>query len=199
MAVRPILKYPDKRLRQKCKEFDLSDLEHEEIGGTVLICLEKILGDMEDTLEESDKGAALAAPQIGVSERIFVTNQGLTMRMGMASSQQPEDPVVMAIPPAIINPVILKKSPETDMLDEGCLSFPNFGMKVRRHRAVRVKYSTFLRIEGRWEIKHIEETYKGFWAQVFQHEIDHLDGKLFVDALPERKRIDIANYIRKQG
>jgi peptide deformylase len=192
MAVRTIIKYPDKILRQKCKPVVLEDLEDQEIGGTILICLEKLFTDMEDTLEESDLGAALAANQIGVDMRVVAMNQTTTARMGK------DDPVVMAIPPFVINPEILKKSPETDMLDEACLSFPGFGMKVRRHRAVKVKYSTMLRIDGRWEVKHVEETYKGFWAQVFQHEIDHLDGKLFVDALPERKRIEIANFIRKK-
>lgn len=185
--------YPNKILRQKCKPVVLEDLEDEQIGGTVLICLEGILRDMEDTLEESDRGAALAANQIGVDLRVFVTNQALTHEMGMETSNRPLDPVVYGIPPFIINPEILKKSPETDMLDEGCLSFPGFGMKVRRHRAVRVRYDTFLRVSGQWKVEHREETYKGFWAQVFQHEIDHLNGKLFVDSLPERKRIEIAN------
>jgi peptide deformylase len=198
MAVRPIVIYPNKILRQKCKPVVLEDLEDPEIGGTLQICLEKMFGDMEDTLEETDKGAALAANQIGIDSRVFVTNQMMTQRHGMATGTQAEDLVILAIPPVVINPEILKKSPEQDMLDEGCLSFPGFGMKVRRHRAVKVKYSTLLKVEGRWEVKHVEETYKGFWAQVFQHEIDHLDGKLFVDSLPERKRLEIVKIVGRK-
>jgi peptide deformylase len=74
-------------------------------------------------------------------------------------------------------------------------------MKVKRHRSVEATYDTLVRdsaVDGGWRWEHIVQAYEGFWAQVFQHEIDHLDGKLFVDALPERKRIEIANFIRKK-
>jgi peptide deformylase len=193
MALRKIVVYPSPILRKKT--LPVVDLQLPTVQEMVL----KFAEDMEDTLEEVERsGAALAANQVDINLQMFVTNQSLTMRDGMASGTKAEDPVIMAIPPVVINPVILKKSPETDMLDEGCLSFPGFGMKVRRHRAVQVEYDTLQKIEGKVELRHVNETYKGFWAQVFQHEIDHLNGKLFVDSLPERKRIEIANFIRKK-
>lgn len=193
MALRKIVIYPSPILRKKA--LPVVDLQLPTVQEMVL----KYAEDMEDTLEEVERsGAALAANQVDVNLQMFVTNQMLTMKQGMAGATTPEDPVIMAIPPLVINPVILKKSPETDMLDEGCLSFPGFGMKVRRHRGVKVEYDALKRIDGKVELHHIVETYTGFWAQVFQHEIDHLNGKLFVDSLPERKRLEIVKIIQRR-
>jgi peptide deformylase len=199
MAVRQILIYPDKFLRNKTHE--IRDPHLDQVRETFLPLLE----DMEDTLEECDRsGLALAANQVGINARMIVTNQYLTMKAGMECGTpgkpgyQPHDPVVMAIPPYIINPKIVKRSPEQDWLDEGCLSFPNFGMKVKRHRWVKVEYGTWLKINGKWDYQVIVETYHKLWAQMFQHEIDHLDGKLFVDALPQSKRLEIVKLIQRR-
>lgn len=189
MAIRPIITYPSPILRKKCAPQDLnSNVEGWKFA------FEKMLLDMEDTLVEVDRGAALAANQIGYLTRVFATNQALTARS--------DDPAVKEIPPFVINPTIVWRSPEQKWLDEGCLSFPGFSKAVLRHTAVRVNYETVLHIrfnghDGSWVHQHVTANYSGFWAQVFQHEIDHLDGKLFVDDLPEKKRIQIANSIRK--
>jgi peptide deformylase len=192
MAVRKIVIYPSLILRKKT--LPVVDLQLPSVQEMVL----KFAEDMEDTLEDVERnGAALAANQVDINLQMFVTNQTLTMKHGMAGSNTPEDPNIMSIPPLIINPEILKKSQETDMLDEGCLSFPGFGMKVRRHRDIVVRYDTLKKIDGRVEVEHCwGHSLSGFWAQCFQHEIDHLNGKLFVDSLPERKRLEIVKYIR---
>lgn len=189
MAIKRILKYPDPFLRKKTDVVDCSPLFSSSTGEKIRDAeiinpeLYKHLEDMEDTLEECDKkGAALAANQIGIPLRMFVTNQSMKS---------------CPVPPFVINPVILEKSQETEMLDEGCLSFPGFFMKVRRHKQIKVTYVTLTKVDGKYEAKQMEETYDGFWAQVFQHECDHLDGKLFVDALPIHKRMKIIEILKK--
>lgn len=141
---------------------------------------------MEDTLLEVDHGAALAANQIGIKLRMFAVNQLMTAKS--------DDLTVRAIPPIVINPVILEHSKEKIIDTEGCLSFPNFSMKLPRWKDVKVKYETILHWGGPQPRVHetVEATYSGFWARMFQHEIDHLDGKLFVDMLPIGKRLQIA-------
>lgn len=182
MAIRPIVIYPSAILRKKA--LPIVDLQLPAVQEMVL----KFAEDMEDTLESVERtGAALAANQVDINLQMFVTNQGLAAR----------DKV--DIPPLIINPVILKKSQEVDLLDEGCLSFPGFGMKVRRHREIEVRYDTLVKVNGKIELEHaFTHTLTGFWSQCFQHEIDHLNGKLFVDSLPERKRLEIVGIIRKR-
>lgn len=198
MAVQRILIYPDPFLRKPTEKVHTEDLEHPEIGGTTLLLFEKMLNDMEDTLEEVDRGAALAANQIGLPYRMFVTNQMLTQRTGMESKDHPWEPKITSIPPWIINPEILEKSKEHMPMTEGCLSFPGIQLKVKRHQWVKVSYETLSKARGFWERKTIIETYDKFWGQVFQHEIDHLDGKLFVDFLPTHKRLEIVKQIQRK-
>jgi len=83
---------------------------------------------------------------------------------------------------ALINPKIIKKSREKSVLEEGCLSFPNIFLTIKRAKRVEVRA---LNIEG----KEIVLKGEGIMAHIFQHEIDHLDGILFFDRLPLRKRI----------
>ncbi len=116
----------------------------------------KLVDDMVDTLEKSD-GAGLAAPQIGVSLRVAV--------LWMPD----EDPF------AIINPEIIKRIGEREV-EEGCLSLPGYQGKVKRAVSVTVKC---LDIEGR----SLKIRAKELLAQALEHEIDHLNGVLFIDHL----------------
>lgn len=197
MAVKRILIYPDPFLRKPTEKVHTEDLSDEEVGSTTLFLFEKMLNDMEDTLEEVDKGAALAANQVGLPYRMFVTNQMLVQRYGMATMQRADDPVIMAIPPWIINPEIVERSKENMQMTEGCLSFPGIQLKVKRHQWVTVKYEVLVKQNGIWDLLSKTETYKDFWGQVFQHEIDHLDGKLFVDSLPTKKRLEIVKQLQR--
>ena len=198
MAVKRILIYPDPLLRKPTERVNTEDFDHPEIGSTTLFLFEKMLHDMEDTLEEVDRGAALAANQIGLPYRMFVVNQMLTQRTGMESKDHPADMKILGIPPWIINPEIMERSKETMPMTEGCLSFPGIQLKVKRHQWVTVKYEFLTRTRGFSELKTTTETYDKFWGQVFQHEIDHLDGKLFVDWMPQHKRLEIVKQIKRR-
>lgn len=117
----------------------------------------------------NNNGVGLAAPQIGVSKRILVINY--------------EDTLL-----ACINPEIVNGSGEVSGT-EGCLSFPGLWLKVKRYETVMVRYQD---MTG----NNREETFSGFMARIFQHELDHLDGICFVKkvgpvalSLAKRKRI----------
>jgi peptide deformylase len=121
----------------------------------------RLVDDMIETMRAAP-GVGLAGPQIGVVERIFV--------------YEVEDDVG-----AIVNPTIVSRSPETQVDDEGCLSLPGLLYPVERHSSVRVEG---LDRAG----EPISKEAEGLLARVFQHEIDHLDGVLFVDRLPPELR-----------
>lgn len=107
-------------------------------------------------------GIGLAAPQVGVSKRIII--------VWLPKNRDDESyPIV-----AMINPIILEKSEETDIDEEGCLSLPGITGKVERSIAIEVEW---IDIKGRKMKKKIA----GFGARVVQHEVDHLDGILISD------------------
>jgi peptide deformylase len=112
---------------------------------------------MKASLIES-RGIGLAAPQLGVDRRVFI----------MGHYESPDDIV------PVYNPEILEASADTLMYEEGCLSFPDLYVSVRRPRVIRVRYST---PEG------IRNTIKfdGMSARIFLHEMDHLDGFVMTD------------------
>lgn len=185
---RRIIQYPNMILRQKSNNaICRKDLEN--IDTTELLYSEKVWSEATELLMNVG-GAALAAPQVGVLSRWFITNQELT---GKSSNTD----IVRAIPPVIINPCIVRTGHDKINEEEGCLSFPGITMHVTRLREIRVAYSTILHwgSSQKKEWIDIEETYVDFWARVFQHEIDHLDGKLFVDALPTWKRLQIVKKL----
>jgi peptide deformylase len=111
------------------------------------------------------EGVGLASTQIGLDERFFV---GL-----IDKSEQPK-----FLP--IFNPKIIFKSKATKTYFEGCLSIPNYYGEVIRHTSIKVEYQNETG-------KVITETLKGIPAWIFQHEVDHLDGILFVDRVLEQK------------
>ena len=125
-----------------------------------------LLDDMLETMYQGD-GLGLAAIQVGVPKRAIVIDV-----------HAPDDPPA---PLKLVNPEILWFSPERFVYEEGCLSFPEYFADVERASAVRVRY-----LDENDETQEIEaaETL----AVCLQHEVDHLDGKLFVDHLSLVKR-----------
>ncbi len=117
-----------------------------------------LIRDMAETMRDA-KGVGLAAPQVGVSQRIIV-----------AEVPQEQKGVI-----ALVNPKIVESRGSSEF-EEGCLSVPGITAKVTRAAEVLVEG---LSPEG----KKVKETYSGLLATVVQHEIDHLDGVLFVDRL----------------
>ena len=127
--------------------------------------LKTLVDDMIETMHESD-GIGLAAPQVGISKRILVTDVS---------------PVESEFgPQAFINPVILETHGDAE-LEEGCLSIPGIRENVTRPEEILLKYQT---VDG----KDRTEKYTGWMSRVLQHEIDHLDGILFIDHLGSVKQ-----------
>jgi peptide deformylase len=124
--------------------------------------IRKLVDDLIETLHEAH-GAGLAAPQIGVPLRAIVTNVEDTLRV-------------------IINPEIVEKSQEEEEADEGCLSIPGWWGPVTRKVAVTVRG---LSRTG----KPVKIKSEGLEARCFQHEVDHLNGILFIDLMEDRNKL----------
>ena len=141
--------------------------------------VQELIEDLFDTLAEAD-GVGLAAPQIGVSRRVIVVD------ISAAEAAQP--------PLALVNPVV-EAGRGTAVAEEGCLSIPEVYGEVPRHTDVDI---SALDHEGR----PFAFSAGGFFARVLQHEIDHLDGRLFIDHMPPLKRQLLRGAlkrIRKEG
>ena len=134
--------------------------------------LRALVDDMLETMYAAP-GIGLAATQVDVHERLLVADV----------STDKTDPKVL------INPEIIEKDGMT-MTEEGCLSVPGYYEEVQRAEHIRVR---FLNREGAEK----EEAFEGLLAVCVQHEIDHLDGKLFVDYLSEAKRQRIRKKLMK--
>lgn len=122
----------------------------------------RLIDDMLETMEDAN-GAGLAAPQVGVDRRIVIVRLGETRKH--AGEVVP-----------LINPIIIRRSKELEVDVEGCLSLPTVQGEVERHVEIVVRA---LNPKGR----KVELTERGFGARVIQHELDHLDGMLFIDRI----------------
>ena len=152
MTIRPILTWPDDRLRDVAEPVTQWDDE-----------LAVFVQDLFDTMYD-DEGIGLAAIQVGVRKRVIVLDCGL---------ESPE-------PIAMVNPIVEDTQGETTFA-EGCLSVPGIRAEVDRHEQLTVRYQ---------DIHGAAHTLiaSGLLAICIQHEIDHLDGKLYFDHLPEFER-----------
>ena len=138
--------------------------------------LRKLIDDMLLTMYEAP-GIGLAAPQIGISRRLIV--------MDPAKEEAPSTPLMM------VNPDILERSDELRLHEEGCLSIPDFTAEIERPAKTRVSY---IDREGRQQEMELE----GIWSTLVQHEIDHLNGVLFIDYLSRLKRDMVVRKFTKQ-
>ena len=138
--------------------------------------LEKLAEDMLSTMYDAP-GVGLAAPQVGVNRRMFVMDCV-------------KDPDLAARPMVLINPEITWASEDLTIYEEGCLSIPDQYADVERPSEVAVRW---MGLDG----KSYEEQFSGLWATCAQHEIDHLDGKLFIDYLRPLKRQMITRKMEK--
>lgn len=153
---RAILIHPDPRLKKLCDP--VADIGDD---------LRKLADDMLETMYDAP-GIGLAAPQVGVLERLIVLDC-------VKGETEAPRPLVM------FNPRVIASSDETNVYEEGCLSIPDQYADVERPREVEVEW---LDRNGTLQT----ETFGGLWATCVQHEIDHLDGKLFIDYLKPLKR-----------
>jgi len=139
--------------------------------------LRALMDDMLETMYAAP-GIGLAAIQIGVPKRVIV----------MDLAREGED----RQPRYFVNPEILWASEETAPYEEGCLSVPEFYDEVERPAKVRLRY---LNYQG----EAIEEDAEGLYAVCIQHEMDHLDGVLFIDHLSRLKREQAIKKVKKQA
>lgn len=144
-------------------------------AGAVDDALRALIDDMVETMYDAP-GVGLAAPQIGVDARIAV--------LDCAEKDAPREPLAM------VNPEIVWRSEATRPHEEGCLSIPDIYAEIERPEEVTVR---FLDREGAAQ----ERRFSGLWAVCAQHEIDHLDGKLFIDFLGSARRMLITEKMKK--
>ena len=137
--------------------------------------LAALMDDMLETMYLAP-GVGLAAPQVGVTKRIIVIDVG--------KSEEEREPLRMA------NPEIVWQSEDWSVYEEGCLSLPEYYADVERPEQVRVKYIDQTNTEREFEAE-------GLLATCIQHEIDHLEGVLFVDHLTSIKRGMILRKLQK--
>ena len=157
MSLRKIVTLPDPVLRRKAHAVTTFDKN-----------LKTLIDDMVETMREAP-GVGLAAPQIGLSERLIVVEYYEHEEDENEENEEAPKKVW-----AVLNPEIIKASEEKLMGIEGCLSIPNLVGEVERHAAVQVKG---LNRHG----KPMKIKAEGWLARIFQHEIDHLNGVLFTD------------------
>ena len=154
MAERPVLRYPDPLLKQRCRPVDDDKL------------LERVATDLVDTMRTQPRCVGLAAPQIGELVRVVVID--------VTNHPKAESCHGLLV---LTNPVIVHA--EGDELGrEGCLSIPDLTGNVRRATSVGVDATGLATIEA-----------IGFEARVLQHELDHLDGILFLDRVVSRRDV----------
>jgi len=176
LTIREILIHPDDRLRKVARpvSFPLSDE------------IKQIITDMADSMYDAP-GVGLAAPQIGVSWQIAITD---TLWRSDEVRHDPDNPGGSRDLKVWINPAVIWKSDEMATWEEGCLSVPETYGDVTRPAAVRLSWFD---MDGK---KH-EQDFVDFQAVALQHEFDHLLGKLFIDYLSPLKRNMITKKMRK--
>jgi peptide deformylase len=133
--------------------------------------IQKILEDMKIALLSQEDGVAIAAPQIGISLRIFIVSKRAHQ---LANKRKAKDSEEIAEDLVFINPKILRSSKKKKRMEEGCLSVRWLYGQVERSEKVQIKA-----YNERGEL--FERGSTGLLAQIFQHETDHLDGVLFID------------------
>lgn len=162
---RPILIHPDPRLKKVCAPVpDLSDE------------LRVLADDMLETMYDAP-GIGLAAPQVGVLERLIVLDC-------VKDEAEAPRPLIM------FNPEVIAASDDESTYEEGCLSIPEQYAEVTRPAEVTVRW---IDRNGNEQ----QEDFGGLWATCVQHEIDHLNGRLFIDYLKPLRRQMITRKMQK--
>lgn len=158
--VYPVYVFGSPVLRKKAKEIE----EDEEV-------LTELIENLFETMYASE-GIGLAAPQVGISKRIFVID---------ASPLKEDDESLETFKKTFINPIILNQTGEKWAFNEGCLSIPSIREDVERPSEIEIEY-----YDENFNYHH--EKYSGIKARIIQHEYDHLEGVLFIDKISPLKK-----------
>jgi peptide deformylase len=173
MAVLKVLVYPENSLLQPSVKVDNIDDK-----------LKQLIDNMGETMFDAP-GIGLAAPQVGVNKRVIVYNINAENKDGDETREIKEEFR------ALINPEIISASGSIVSKEEGCLSVLDYNADVKRYEKVSIRA---LNLEG----KKLEFNLEGIPAIIMQHEIDHLDGILFIDRISVLKRAMYKKKINKQ-
>lgn len=165
-----ILVYPDDRLRE-------SSIPVESPRNS--FSYNDVVGEMIVTMRKHPMSVGLSAVQIGVPLRIFLMIQDPHAR----------------VPTVVINPILVDGLGDKVEITEGCLSFPGIFEEVSRFPKVKIIYET-VDYPSR-EVRVVDTTLEAMPAQIFQHELEHLNGELMVDHLDERSQKRIRNKLNK--
>ena len=164
MTVREILHVGNPLLREVSREVSAQELASPEV--------QQLIDDLVDTMHAAN-GAGIAAPQVGELLRIAT----------IEVTKNPRYPYKPPIPlTVVVNPVVEFLDDELVEINEGCLSVPNMRGNVMRHVSIRVRYL------DRHGVAH-DEVKRGLTAGTFQHELDHLDGLLFLDRVHDTRSL----------
>jgi peptide deformylase len=176
MPIRPIIGPDNPALRRKARPLDQPNTP----------AAQQLIEDMIETMREAP-GVGLAAPQVAVSQRLAVIEYAELPENAPEDAEPPEPKLYV-----IVNPEIVARSEAMVEGTEGCLSLPGFAGTVLRHEAVTVKA-----INRRG--KPIKIKAKGWLARIFQHEIDHLDGILYIDRATKVWRVEAEETAAEPG
>ncbi len=174
MAIRPILEAPDPRLRVISKPVETIDDD-----------LRTLVADMFETMYDAP-GIGLAAIQVGEPLRVLV----IDLQEQEEPGEEGEEPKYIRDPRVFINPEILDPSTDVNRYNEGCLSVPDQYAEVDRPASCRARW---MDLDGNTH----EEAIEGMLATCLQHEMDHLEGILFIDHLSRLKRDMILRKLAK--
>jgi peptide deformylase len=166
----PIVAYGNPVLKKRAEDIDASYPD-----------LKQLLANMWETMYNG-RGVGLAAPQIGLSVRIFLVDSEQLVRENEEAEEGEElYRVTKGIKKAFINPVMVQETGAPWVYEEGCLSIPDVRVKISRNELIRIRYVNEM-------FEEVEEDYDGMNARIIQHEYDHLEGKLLTDHMTPLKR-----------
>lgn len=172
--MRPITTVGDPVLRRRAPELDLDELRSDEV--------QRLIDDLIETRRAAG-GAGLAANQVSASERIAVIEVDASTRY----AYKPLVPLTV-----IVNPAIEPLSDERLLINEGCLSVPDLRGDVQRYVEIRVEY-----LDRNGEARELIA--EGLTAGTFQHELDHLDGVLFLDRVADPRSFSTWGQFERHG
>ena len=159
----PIISYGASVLRKECVEFQEGE------------SIDELVANMFETMYAAS-GVGLAAPQIGISKRIFTVDASPFAEPEEGQEIDPELIELKNFKKVFINPIIETESGTPWSFSEGCLSIPGIREEVDRKPVIKISY-----YDEKWNF--FEETFEGISARIIQHEYDHIEGVLFTDKL----------------